>query len=248
MAIVNENFIAKPWVDAAREILASAKIKQTAVAAELGVSQVVVARFLIGARRPSSASVRRINCAVAVLANHPPIEAYLDLEALACGLLQTEHFGAEALTKGAFRILRWYAYFFKPGAFERIAEFLRASGEPAVRTLIADLSRALHRILVAELLPTSTPVGFTAVYEALERSGIEIEQIVSERSAPVLAAERFRWTVLRELAAANPHAPASDRLAAVQRIFEPFHDPDAAAHLLKGLAPVISIERPQSTW
>jgi transcriptional regulator with XRE-family HTH domain len=207
-----------PWSKATAAIMTAANVQQTALAQQIGEQKAYVNRFLTGRRRPLSAVVRRINRAVARLAGYPPVEDYLNFEAAASGLLQEERFGSEALDKGVTQCLRWYSRFFKPGAIERIHEIINALDESEKRTCILALNAALRRIIVSELLPPSRPAGFQAVYDALLASGIDLEDVVSERCAAQLAFERFEWIVNHELAAANPRTPASERLAAKDRI------------------------------
>ncbi len=233
------------WGKAVDDILTAANIRQTAVAEEIGEQKAYVNRFLTGNRKPSPVAVKRIDRAIAQLADLAPVEDYLDLEALGCGLLETEHFGPEVLVKGIVRILHWYGRFFEPGFPERIAEFANASGEPARKKLIRDLNRALRRIILEEFLPPSRPVGFSNVYEVLAQNGIPLDGVVSERSAAQLARERFEWTVRRELFTANPCAPAGERLAAARRIFETLTVPALAVAEVSakdGLCEVRTIE------
>jgi hypothetical protein len=211
------------WRKAVKDILCAAGIKKALLAQELGVSHVVVVRFLNGGRSgrtPSPDSALRIDRTVARLAGHAGVELYLNLEAAACGLLQEEHFGGEALVNGVRQCLGWYARFFKPGAIERIHEFINALGEPEKRKCVLGLNRALRGVVVSELLPSSKPAGFQAIYDVLKASGIELEEVVSERCTAQLEFERFVQTVQHELAEQNRRTPARERLAATQRILE----------------------------
>jgi hypothetical protein len=190
----------------------------------LNVSETWVSRFLRDgardSRTPNRESALRMNRAIADLTGHPPVEGYLDFVAAACGLLQEERFGDEALDKAATWCLQWYGQFFEPGGVERVRVIMREFDEPARRKLVLSLNRALRSIIIEELLPAEHPVGFTTVLEVLKKSGINTRGIVSEQSAKALAWERFEWIVRHELAEANPSAPASERLAAARRIFE----------------------------
>ncbi len=184
-------------------------------------------RYVHGERRPDPKTVLRINHALALLTGHPRVEDFLNFEAAACGLLQEERF--EALIKGAAWCLRWYGDFFKPGANERLRESMNALDKAEKRKLLLGLNRALRRVVVSALLPSSTPVGFRAVLEAFEARGIDLKELVSEKCVAQLAWERFVQTVQHELAAQNPRTPARERLAATRRIVEALADPDVLA-------------------
>lgn len=237
---------AKPtlWGRATSELIAAAGITQASVAEAAGISKQYLNNLLSGRREPLEKTASSINRAVATLADNRRIEDALHLEAVASDFIERD--GA-ALVRGAFRILRWYATHFKSDGLARILDYMGALDEQKLVALTLGLNRVLLRISIAELLPASTPVGFGAVLDVLEESGLDLAHVVdSERSAPALAVERFRWSILRELARANPSAPASERLVAVQRILAPFNDPDVAPTLLKGLAPVVRLERMQA--
>jgi len=212
------------WRRAVDEVLHAAGITRALLADALDVSDTVVSRYLsegARARTPNRDKVLRVDREIARLADHPRIGDYLDSIAAACGLLQGEPgFGDEALAEAAARCLRWYGRFFKPGGVECVAEFMRALGEPERRKLVLGLNHALRRITIEELAPHARPVGFTTVFEALKTSGLAVEEVVSERSAEALAWEHFEWTVRRELATADPRAPANERLAAARRVLE----------------------------
>jgi transcriptional regulator with XRE-family HTH domain len=211
--------VTERWREAVSEIVAAAKIRQNKIADDLGVSHVVVARFLSGARRPSPDSVLRINRAVGKLAKHPNVEPYLDCEALLCHLLDVEHLDVDALFDGAVYTLDHYQQFFKPGYRDRIEDFVRAHDDRANKKLVVELNRAYSRVLIAELKVASAPVGFATIYNALERSGVDVPALLSHNGAKQLARERFEWIVRKELADANPSRPASVRLEAERRIF-----------------------------
>ena len=202
------------WGQSAAKILRVARVDQTVIANDAGVTKQHLSNCLNGWREPFEETLQRINSAIARRAGHPPVEDYLNFEAA----VFQEELGIEALAKGASRCLRWYGSFFQRDAIERTIESISALGDAKARKHFVSINRALRRLIVAELFPPTSPVGFTCVYDALATTGIDLEEIVSERCAAQLAWERFEWTVQRELIAQNPRAPANERLAAMRRI------------------------------
>lgn len=217
-----------PWGRAAVEILRAAGVQQVAVSNYLREQPAYVNRFFTGQRRPSPDDVKRIDHAIAELTGHLPIEDHLDFVATG-DLLKEERFGDEALAAAAARCLRWYGRFFKPGGVERVGEYMSAFAKGERRKLVLGLNSALRRIIVEEFLPPTHPVGFTGVFEVLKKSGIDTREIVSEQCAEAFAWEHFEWVVRRELATADPRAPANKRLAATRRVLEAVTGPVLAA-------------------
>jgi hypothetical protein len=177
-----------------------------------------VNRFFTGQRRPSPDAAKRVNLGIAELVGHPPVEDYLNFVAASCGLLQDVRFGDDALDAAAAWCIRWYGRFLNR---ERLHDFMSPLGKGDRRKLVMRLNRALRRIVVEVLLPPTRPVGFVAVLDALEKSGIPIKEIVSDQHAEARAWEHFEWVVRYGLAAvAGPRVPARKCLAQARRIFE----------------------------
>jgi hypothetical protein len=228
VATVNQENVTT-WAEAVKDILRAANVKKTLLADTLGVSHVVVVRFLNGDRTPSPDSVERINRAVETIVGNPHIAAYLNVEATASELIQ-----GLSLVRDATRCLGLYHGFLRPDAIVRVPTIINALDPRKKHRLTVDLARAFHRTIVEQLLPPSRPSGFSAIYDALKRSGINIDEVVSEESTAQLAREHFEWTVRRELAEANPQMAGRERLAAAQRIV------NAHAHALRAAAQILA--------
>jgi transcriptional regulator with XRE-family HTH domain len=217
------------WAKAVKDILRAANVPKTLLAEKLGVSHVVVVRFLNGDRTPSPDSVERINRAVEAIVGNPHLAAYLNVEAAASDLIQ-----GVALVKDATKCLGLYHGFFRHDAIVHIPEIINSLEDRKRHRLAIDLARAFHRTIIEQLLPPSRPSGFSAIYDALKKAGIALDEIVSEESAAQLAREHFEWTVRREFAEANPQMGGRERLAAVERIVEA-HD-----RVLRAAAQILS--------
>jgi hypothetical protein len=202
-----------------------------AIANEIGRSHVVVVRFLRGNRRPSRVSVLKINDAIGKLANHEDVAPFLDCEALLCELLDVRDLDVDALAAGAAYALERYKAYFKDGSIDQIIDEAGKLSPADTKRFAGKLNRAFRRVLIAELNPPTGPIGFATICEALEQCGFDVKTHLSEQGEPQLALERFEWALRRELALANPRAPASERIEAERRIMDALLDPKAVEAL-----------------
>jgi hypothetical protein len=113
--------------------------------------------------------------------------------------------------------------FFEGGAIERI---IRTLNEPEAQGLVLDLNRALRRIIVSDLLPSSRPAGLQTILDALAESGVDVAEVVSEAGTRQIAWELFVHTIQHELYVQAPDTPARERLAVTQRILNSLVNPD----------------------
>jgi len=206
-----------PWGIAAAEVINAADIRQTDVAKKIGAQKAFLNRFLTGMRRPTLQAMQSINNVIAELSGCPRVKDYLDFEALV-SLPGADDIAETALLAGATRCLRWYESFFRPGAIETVGDRIRALGKREKRDVVVALNRALRRTAISDLTAPSSPVGFSAVRDALSSSGVAVDDLISERCDEQLAWERFAQTVQQELAAQETRGPAYERFAATQRI------------------------------
>lgn len=199
-------------------------------------------RYLSGKRTPpDQETVLKINRAVGRLSRIDVAGPLLDCEAMLGGLLDpSQRIPVETLGDGAVAadhsmnldglipaVLALFVRFgllFRTELRDRIAAFMRNSGEIAARRFAVELNREFLRIAVAELRPPGATVGFATVCEILERHGLDVAALLTADGKEMLAWDRVMWVVRRELARANPDAPAHERLAAEKRIFDSFRE------------------------
>lgn len=204
------------WRAAVAKVLPAAGIDQKTVAGELGWGTASLNHYFTGRRTPAPDMVKSIDDTIAKLAGRDRVADFLDFEAVASELIPDER--GEALAKGVFRMLRWYASYFKQGGVDRIVATATAFDEPPRHKLFVRLGAVLRRIVIEELLPPKHPVGFSAICHVLRKSGIVLDGILSERSAALIAWEKYEQAVRHELFEANPQSSALERAAAAERI------------------------------
>ena len=210
------------WGEAVAEVLAAGRVTEQAVATALGYAhRSRISRLLSGWRGTSAEEVLRIDAAVATLAGHGGVRSYLDLEAAASNLTD------EPLAEVVARCLYARSAFFKEGAVERLRAAISALSERKQRMFVRALCLALRGVVVAELSPSSKPVSFEAVLQALAPIGVPLEEVVSEQCADGLAWERVIRIVQHELSGQKPNGAARERLAATWRIIEALTEPEA---------------------
>lgn len=230
------------WAEAVLDLLRAANVRQTQLADRLKMELPTLHRYLHGDRRPDQDRISKINRAVAKLVGRPNVGPFLDSEAMLSGLLDPSQpivvewvddgeivlsanysMNIDALVRATLAQLDRYGHpYLSAGYRECVETYMRASGEAIARRFAFELNRVFQHILIAELRPPSAPVGFNAVCEVLQRHGIAVD--VTEFGSFIIAWEHVQWVVRRELARANPGAPASERLAAEKRIFDAFRE------------------------
>lgn len=260
------------WAEAVLDLLRAANVQQTQLADRLKMELPTLHRYLHGDRRPDQERISKINRAVARLIGRPNVGPFLDSEAMLSGLLDPSQriivesddeggrrmhddgeiilsanysMNIDALVRATLAQLDRYGHpYLSAGYRECVETYMRASGEATARRFALELNRVFQRILIAELLPPSAPVGFNAVCEVLQRHGIAVD--VTEFGSLIIAWEHVQWVVRRELARANPGDPASQRLAAEKRIFDALRERFDLRHMPRPPAnPIIAPAKPR---
>lgn len=225
-----------PWGEASRDILRAANKTQAAVAEQIGENVAYVNRLFSGQRRPSWENILRINRAIRDLTGHPRVERHLQCEAFLsramisgglAGQVREEQLADDILKYAFETVLGRYQGMFCDGFLDRIFEFIFSHDDnrrgKILRTLVLHLTLAHRQILIAELAANTSAVGFALIRKVLERSGVDVSALLSERFDEQLALEQVQWVVRHELGRARNASP-SERLAAESRIFEALHE------------------------
>jgi transcriptional regulator with XRE-family HTH domain len=244
------------WAETVLDLLRAANVRQTQLADRLKMDLPTLHRYLHGDRRPDQEKISKINRAVAKLVGRPIVGPFLDSEAMLSGLLDPSQrivvelvdeggrrmyddgdtvlsadysMNIDALVRATLAQLDRYGHpYLSAGYRECVETYMRTGGEATARRFAVELNRVFQHILIAELRPPSAPVGFNAICEVLQRHGIAVD--VTEFGSFIIGWEHVQWVVRRELARANPGAPASERLAAEKRIFDAFREHSEPRH------------------
>jgi transcriptional regulator with XRE-family HTH domain len=227
------------WAKAVNAFLEAADLYQTELADKIGEKKSYVNRFLTGHRRPAPETVKKISEAVAELTGRPHLKPHLKSEAFISGLVSADGAATDAIRHTLGDVLNLYARMFRTGYLERIVQFVQSQSDPAdaLAKMLADLTIANRRVIIAELRGSSGE-GFSLIRAALQRHGVQVEQLLTDKPEELLAFEWFRGIVRGELANTNQvssrdRADAEDRIiSALQQHFQLIYKPHSISNLI----------------
>ena len=128
------------------------------------------------------------------------------------------------LVRTSVELIDLNADVFRPGYRAKIEAFIRKKGESGARQFSIELNRAHLRVLIAELWPPATPIGFSEICDVLKSHGLDVDRLLTMRGVRFVAWEHFQWVVRREIAAANPSAQWKGRVESEKRIFDALNE------------------------